>query len=133
MAATAPHPAAAGVLQRYADALDARDWPGLASVLAPGFTARLVHTGESFDAEGYVAFNGDYPGAWRFRLDDVVADDTRVAGRAVVHDDTTTFHVALFATVEGDLLSDLVEVWADTSSAPRAPSPGGPPAPRMPT
>ena len=114
----APGPRSEAVLRRYAAALDARDWHDLAGCLAPDFNSLLVHTGERFDAAGHVALNRDYPGAWRVTLEDVVADGVRAAGRARVTDGASTFHVALFATVGGDALVELVEVWTESEQPP---------------
>ena len=101
------------VLRTLADVIDRQDWDGLAALLAPGFTARLVHTGETFDAAGYVRLNREYPGSWAFGLEDVVAADDRAAGRARVSDGDRTFHVAVFLTLAEGHVCELVEVWAD--------------------
>ncbi|WP_134766093.1 nuclear transport factor 2 family protein [Nocardioides sp. 1609] len=113
-----PGPSSGAALRRYVAALDARDWHDLAACLAPGFEALLVHTGERFDADAQVAFNRDYPGAWRVTLQDVVADGDRAAGRARVSDGGSTFHVALFATVAAGALVELVEVWTEAEQPP---------------
>ena len=106
-------------LTRFAAILDARDWDRLPSILAEDFVARLVHTGETFDRAGFVAFNRDYPIVVRFIVEDLVAAGDRAVLRARVTDGTRTWHVASFATVDADgRLSDLVEVWADGASQP---------------
>ncbi|GAA5149284.1 hypothetical protein GCM10023340_24370 [Nocardioides marinquilinus] len=101
------------LLRRYASAIDARDWTALRAVLADDFEARFVHTGETHDADAYVAFNRDYPGAWRFVVDDLVADGSRGVLRARVTDGSETFHVAVFATAGDDVLTEAVEVWTE--------------------
>ena len=103
-------------LTRFADLVDARDWERLPDVLAPGFSARFVHTGETFDRDGFVALNRDYPIVVRFLVEDLVATGDRAVLRARVTDGSDTWHVASFATVSADgLITDLVEVWADTA------------------
>ncbi len=105
---------AAAVLDRFAEAIDARDWSALRGLLAPGFSASFVHTGQRFDAEEWVAFNSDYPGHWRFRWEDVVVAGDRGVGRARVSDDQQVFHVASFVTIDAEgLVSELVEVWTE--------------------
>lgn len=105
---------ASQTLTRFADAIAARDWDGLADLLAPGFSARLVHTGETFDRDGFVAFNRDYPGPWAFHREDVVGSGATGVLRARVEVGTTAYHVASFGTVDGSgALVDLVEVWTD--------------------
>ncbi len=101
------------VLTRYADAMDTRDWTGLRALLAPGFSSRLLHTGESFDADSYVAFNRDYPGRWRFQAEDVVASGERSVLCARVSDAESTYFVAVFATTTDGLLSAITEVWTE--------------------
>ncbi len=112
---------AAQSLTRFAEIIDARDWDRLPDVLASGFVARFVHTGETFDRTGFVALNRDYPVVVRFVVEDLVSDGDRAVVRARVSDGTDTWHVASFATVGADgLLTELVEVWAEVS----APDPG---------
>jgi SnoaL-like protein len=109
---------AAQSLARFAEIIDARDWDRLPDALAPGFVARFVHTGETFDRDGFVALNREYPIVVRFLVEDLVADGDRAVLRARVTDGSDTWHVASFATVGADgLLSDLVEVWAETAKA----------------
>jgi SnoaL-like domain len=111
----------ATTLGRFAALLDARDWDRLPGILAEGFVAHLVHTGETFDRDGFVALNRDYPIVVRFIVEDMVAAGDRAVLRARVTDGTQTWHVASFATVDDeDRLSDLVEVWADGASRPPA-------------
>ena len=101
------------LLQRFADAIDTRDWEGLTALLDPALTVRLVHTGETYDRESWVAFNADYPGQWRFHADDVVDAKDRGVLRARTTDGVETFHVACFVTVVDGLVTDLVEVWTE--------------------
>lgn len=113
---------AADVVEAFSDIIDRQDWDGLAALLGPGFRARLVHTGATFDGEAFVAFNRDYPGSWRFRWEDVVVGDGRAVGRAEVTDGRETYYVASFLTVAGGVITHLVEVWTDV-----VPEPGLPP------
>lgn len=101
-------------LTRFADAIATRDWDGLAALLAADFAARLVHTGETFDRDGFVAFNRDYPGPWTFALEDVVASGSTGVLRARVSAEPATYYVASFATLdESGSIVDLTEVWTD--------------------
>ena len=124
-------PTAGHALLRMAEAIDAQQWTHLAALLAPGFQARLCHTGEEFDAQGFVAFNRDYPGSWRFVTETVVdAGDTAVL-RGRVSDATgatdEVHYVASFAVIDADgRLTSLEEVWAEVSAPPEAARrPGG--------
>jgi len=105
-------PAATETLARYADAVTAHDWEGVAALLAPGFTARLLHTGETYDGPGFVALSRDYPGPWRFVAEETVGAGASAVLRARVESGPATYHVASFGTVDDHgLLRELTEVW----------------------
>lgn len=113
---------AADILTRFADAVATRDWPALTDLLAPGLSARLVHTGEVFDRDGFVAFNRDYPGPWTFVLESVVGSGATGVLRARVTTGPATYYVASFATLDdAGAIADLVEVWTDAVSTDGAP------------
>jgi hypothetical protein len=108
----------ATLLPAYADAIARHDWAGLRAVLHDEATVTLLHTGERFDADGFVAFNRDYPGPWRFTAEEVVDGGGRGVLRARATTDEATFHVATFATLADGRLTDLVEVWTDAVGEP---------------
>lgn len=102
------------LLDAYAAAVAASDWPALRSVLDDAATVRLLHTGEVLDADGFVAFNAGYPGPWTFAAQEVVDGGARGVLRAEVASGDDTFHVATFATLSASgRLTDLVEVWTE--------------------
>lgn len=108
---------AAQTLTRFAEIIDARDWDRLPDVLADDFVARFVHTGETFDRDGFVELNRGYPIVVRFLVEDLVADGDRAVLRARVTDGADTWHVASFATIGADgLMTELVEVWAEVGA-----------------
>ena len=112
-------PTTATLLARLSERIDARDWDGLEALLAPGFVATYVHTGETFDAAAFVALNRDYPGAWRFEREDLVDGGDRAVLRARVSDATgvsdEVHHVASFGASRDGLLTELTEVWAEVT------------------
>ena len=115
---------AGAALTRFAAAIDAQDWAGLTALLAPGFTARYCHTGETFDAQTFVAFNRDYPGQWRFAAEIVVDGGPTAALRALVTDATgassEAHYVATFGAVDAaGLLTSIDEVWAEVIAPPQ--------------
>ncbi|MEW1960734.1 nuclear transport factor 2 family protein [Kineococcus sp. NPDC059986] len=120
------------VARRFAAAVDAQDWHALSELLSPTFSARYVHTGETFTRESFVAANRDYPGAQRFVLEDVVASVDQAVLRARVSPVSgtgDTYYVASFATVRDGLVEDLVEVWTDVvATEPPPHRAGGTPA-----
>ncbi|MBS2939044.1 GNAT family N-acetyltransferase [Nocardioides sp. J2M5] len=118
------------VMTRLVEVIDAHDWASLPGLLHPDFTCRLVHTGEVFDRDDWVAFNADYPGFQRMHLKDLVVDGGRGVLRATVvgtdgNGDDELFAVASFAEVRDGLLVELVEVWAEVDQDP-------PPGTRLP-
>ncbi|UFN44086.1 GNAT family N-acetyltransferase [Nocardioides okcheonensis] len=118
------------VLTRLVEVIDAHEWSALPDLLHPDFTCRLVHTGEAFDRDDWVAFNADYPGFQRMHLEDLVVSGERGVVRALVvgtdaDGDDEHFAVASFATVRDGLLVELVEVWAEVDQEP-------PPGTRLP-
>ena len=105
---------AGACLTSYAEAIAAADWPALRALLDDEASVRLLHTGERFDADGFVAFNRDYPGPWAFHREEVVDGDRRAVLRARVESDGATFHVATFASLAASgRLTDVVEVWTE--------------------
>ncbi|WP_151526729.1 nuclear transport factor 2 family protein [Serinicoccus kebangsaanensis] len=113
---------AAEVVRRLVDTIDAHRWEGLPDLLAPGFSSRLVHTGETFDRDAWVRLNADYPGFERMHLEDLVAQGDRAACRAhvtgVTEGRTAHFEVAMFVTVTEGVIQEMTEVWADGDSSP---------------
>jgi len=108
----------APTLRPFADAIDARDWGTLRTLLAPDFCALFVHDGRTFDADSFVAFQRDYPGRWRFEVVDHVAVGDRAVARSRVSDGDQVHWVASFATLTDELVSDLVEVWTEAVTGP---------------
>jgi hypothetical protein len=109
-----PTPSAGAALEAYAAAIASHDWPGLRALLADDATVTLLHTGERFGAEQFVAFNRDYPGPWTFHRDEVVDAGGRAVLRAHVEAEEASFHVATFGTRDGSgRLTDVVEIWSE--------------------
>lgn len=98
-------------------AIDEHRWGELSHFLAPDFTCRLVHTGEVFDRDGWVAFNADYPGFDRLIVEDLVGSVDAAASRALVFGKSDAgpqrFACASFARMRDGLIVELVEVWTD--------------------
>jgi hypothetical protein len=107
----APAGAVMGELWRL---MDSQAWDSLNGVLDPDLQVEFVHTGETFGREAYVALNRDYPGAWRTEIVELVADASRAAARVRVTDGSETHYVASFGTIEGGLITKLVEVWVES-------------------
>ena len=105
------------VARDFAQRIDERDWDGLAALLAPSCRVEFRHDGSVFDRDGWVAFNAGYPAVVRFVAEDVVAADDRAVLRAHCFNDDVSLYVACFLTVTGGLVTELVEVWTDDTTA----------------
>ncbi|GAA4345345.1 hypothetical protein [Angustibacter luteus] len=106
------------VMRTFWQLIDAADWVGLRALLDDDFRARFAHTGEEFDADGFVRFNADYPGRWRAEVVELVRDGDREVTRTRVFDDSEEHWVASFGESRDGRLVALVEVWADGTSTP---------------
>ena len=110
------------LLSRFASAIDDHRWDDLAELLHAEFSCHLVHTGETFDRDELVTMNREYPGFQRFLLRDVIAAETRAAGRAHVtgltDGEVQHFEVASFLTMRDGLIADLTEVWTEVGLEP---------------
>ncbi|KGN31523.1 hypothetical protein N802_03910 [Knoellia sinensis KCTC 19936] len=114
MTSADPRPAES-ILRRLIELIDAQDWDGLRTVLAPDVTVTFAHTGEQFDRDGYIALNRDYPGRWFLEAQRVVADDRSGAAHALVFnaDRSEVHHVGSFASVADGLITELTELWVE--------------------
>lgn len=111
------------VLTRLCELIDSHQWDGLAPLLTDDFNCRYVHTGETFDREGWVRVNAEYPGFDRLTIEDIVANGDRAVARCHVTGKTLTdrqhFEVATFVTTRDGQISTMTEVWTDVAqSAP---------------
>jgi hypothetical protein len=106
------------VMRTFWQLVDAADWAGLRGLLADDFRARFAHTGEEFDADGFVRFNADYPGRWRAEVVELVREGDHEVTRTRVFDDSSTHWVASFGESRSGRLVSLTEVWADAASTP---------------
>jgi hypothetical protein len=105
---------AGAALASFGAAIAGRDWHGLRALLADDASVTLLHTGERFDADGFVAFNRDYPAEWVFHVDEVVEGGTRGVLRARTLVEGDTYHAATFGSVDpSGRLTDLTEVWTE--------------------
>jgi len=108
---------AAQTLQALTTAIDEHRWDDLPALLAPTFTCRYVHTGETLDRDAWVRLNAEYPGFERLVVEDLVADDDRAVCRAHVtgraDGELQHFEVATFVTVRDGLVVEMTEVWTD--------------------
>ncbi|MBL3685687.1 nuclear transport factor 2 family protein [Leucobacter zeae] len=103
-------------------AIDERRWSDLSDYLHPDLVCRLVHTGETFSRDQWIALNAEYPGFDRLRVEEFVGGASAAACRSHVTSRTSDgiqhFECASFAQVQDGLISRLTEVWTDTDQKP---------------
>ncbi|MGC4110213.1 MAG: nuclear transport factor 2 family protein [Nocardioides sp.] len=107
---------------RLCELIDSHRWGELSSLLHDDFVCRYVHTGESFDGETWVRLNAEYPGFEHLVVEDLVCSETRAVARCHVTSrgdgHVQHFQVASFVTVREGSISELTEVWTDTTQKP---------------
>ena len=112
------------MMTTLARTIDDHAWDELPALLHDDFRCTLVHTGETFDKDGWGRFNADYPGFESMQLLDCVGSAGRAAGRSEVRglagERPATWQVASFLTLREGLVVELVEVWAEVDQAPPA-------------
>ena len=110
------------LLTRLCAVIDAHDWQALPDLLHGDFVCRYVHTGETFDRDGWVRLNAEYPGFDHLVLEDVVASGSRAVGRCHVTGhvggEFAHFEVATFISERDGLVAEMTEVWADVAQTP---------------
>lgn len=110
------------LLETLCTTIDDRRWEDLPALLHEDFSCRLVHTEETFDRDGWVRLNAEYPGFDRLLVEDLVGAGDRAVSRCRVTGTAkgtpVTFEVASFITAEDGLISELTEVWADIGATP---------------
>jgi len=110
------------LLETLCTTIDERRWEDLPALLHEDFVCRLVHTGETFDREGWVRLNAEYPGFDRLLVEDLVGAGDRAVARCHVTGTSkgtpVAFELATFITVEDGLIRELTEVWADVGATP---------------
>ena len=66
----------AATIRRFWETTEARDWEGLAEVLAPGMVYEMEQTRERIRGrEAFLRFFDAYPGDWHLTVRRVIADD----------------------------------------------------------
>lgn len=109
------------LLETLCTTIDDQRWKDLPGLLDEDFTCRLVHTGETFDRDGWIRLNAEYPGFDRLVVEDLVGAGDRAVARCHVtgwvDGRLAHFEVASFVTAREGRVRDLIEVWADVGAA----------------
>ncbi|MEU9204266.1 nuclear transport factor 2 family protein [Streptomyces sp. NPDC048332] len=109
-------------VERYWTAADLRDWDTFAATLADEVLYDLPQTRERIRGkERYMAFNREYPGNWRVRVERVVADGggRQAAVRTLVTDGGQESHAIHFFTFDAQgRISGITDFWPEPYEPP---------------
>lgn len=77
-------------------------------------------TNEQFSVQEYIKVNCDYPGNWsgNIELIERMGNQIILAGKVTAKDEKISFHVVSFIKYKDDLITKMVEYWADDSDIP---------------
>ncbi|MEM9650484.1 MAG: nuclear transport factor 2 family protein [Actinomycetota bacterium] len=104
------------VVRTFFERMEARDWDGAGTLLAPDLHIEFTETGERFDGGNFLAMNRAYPEGWSIEVVEVLAAGPRVAAQVrVIHRDVT-FWCAGFYDVQDGTIRSGVEHWVTEGS-----------------
>lgn len=109
------HREPAAVIETLWARVEARDWAGLAELVAPDAVIDWPVSAERIAGrDAYVAINQGYPAGWTIRVLRLVAAGDQVASEVEVrHPESGTFRAASFWTVRDGRVVRAAEYWTD--------------------
>lgn len=111
----------ADVVRALFQRMQARDWAGAATCMAPDARVRYTATGEQFSGSGFMALNEAYPEGWNIEVVDIVAAGDRVAAQVRVPNGSQIDWLTGFYSVTNGVITDGTEHWVtERSEAPPA-------------
>jgi limonene-1,2-epoxide hydrolase len=110
-----------GVVEALWDRIQARDWSGVANLVAEDVVVEWPVSAERIVGnKNFVAVNSEYPGGWSIRVLRIVADGSEVVSEVEVpHDEFGVFRVASFWTVQQGRIVRGREYWTSVGADPR--------------
>ncbi|MFE9813591.1 nuclear transport factor 2 family protein [Streptomyces sp. NBC_00236] len=109
-------------VERYWTAADVRDWDTFGATLADEVLYDLPQTRERIRGkERYMAFNRDYPGDWRVRVERVVADGAgrQAAVRTLFTEGGQESHAVHFFTFDArGRITGITDFWPEPYEPP---------------
>ncbi|MEU6984945.1 nuclear transport factor 2 family protein [Streptomyces sp. NPDC046324] len=108
------------IVRGFWDRMQARDWTGLAALLADDLVVEWPASGERIvGRENFVRVNAEYPEGWSIRVLRVVAQGEDVVSEVEVPHDTMGVHrVASFWTVRNGTITGGREYWTEVGADP---------------
>jgi ketosteroid isomerase-like protein len=103
------------VVKALWDRIQARDWDGVAALLADDAVVEWPVSGERIvGRENFVAVNREYPEGWSIHVMRIVADGAEVVSEVEVpHESMGVFRAASFWTVRDGQIIRGTEYWTD--------------------
>ncbi|MEZ0067221.1 ketosteroid isomerase-like protein [Streptacidiphilus sp. MAP12-20] len=110
-----------GVVEALWDRIQARDWSGVADLVAEDAVVEWPVSAERIvGSRNFVAVNREYPEGWSIRVLRVVADGDEVASEVeVLHGHLGVFRAASFWTVRQGRIERGREYWTSPGADPR--------------
>ena len=108
------------VIERYWTAIEARDWPGLSTLLHPGVVYELPQTRERIRGrERYLQFNAEYPGDWHLTIERTHEDPSGGASwTAFTVGDETVPALTFFRFDDAGLIAHITDFWPEPYDPP---------------
>ncbi|MEU6946007.1 nuclear transport factor 2 family protein [Streptomyces sp. NPDC046316] len=108
------------IVRGFWDRMQARDWAGLAALLADDLVVEWPVSGERIvGRENFVRVNAEYPEGWSIRVLRVVAQGEDVVSEVEVPHETMGVHrVASFWTVGNGTITGGREYWTEVGADP---------------
>ena len=110
----------AATIRRFWQTTEARDWEGLAEVLAPEMVYEMEQTRERIRGRAaFLRFFGEYPGDWHLTVRRVVADEE--AGASVLDftvGDERMVDISFFTFGDDGLIDRIEDVWPEPYDPP---------------
>ncbi|WP_128983945.1 nuclear transport factor 2 family protein [Streptomyces roseicoloratus] len=112
---------ASGVVEALWDRMQARDWDGLAELVAEDAVVEWPVSGERIvGRRNYVAVNREYPEGWSIRVLRIVANGDRAVSEVEVpHEGIGVFRAVSFWTVREGRIVRGTEYWTGLGTDPR--------------
>ncbi|MEU0780555.1 nuclear transport factor 2 family protein [Streptomyces sp. NPDC006173] len=107
-------------VESYWAAADVRDWDAFAGLLAEDVVYTLPQTRERISGrERYVAFNREYPGDWRVRIERIVAEPGHAVSWIVLTVGLEETQAVTFFGADGDgRITTVTDFWPEPYEPP---------------
>ncbi|MER5503057.1 nuclear transport factor 2 family protein [Streptomyces sp. NPDC002561] len=109
------------VIEALWDRMQARDWDGIAALVAEDAVVEWPVSGERMvGRENYIAVNREYPEGWAIRVLRIVADGDEVVSEVEVpHEGIGVFRAVSFWSVRDGRIVRAREYWTSLGADPR--------------